>query len=203
MKFTKQQKIWTGIIIIFVIALIWFIWKFFKKVPNAGGKGETCPDGVTPIPSNGQCPPAKPVAVKSASGATTYVVPAPKPDANGCIQPSSYGGVSFPMGLGMSGPQVSQWQTYLNTTKSAGLAVDGYFGCNTQGATNAALSSMTVDQTTFNNSTSATSATVGIQGGSGQTTSAPTGYVQVPPIDPTTGCDANDNDINGFPCASV
>lgn len=131
MALSKKQKIGWGITLgVAVLGLIIFIIYFAKRTKPAP-KAEMCPDGVTPIPAGGQCPAPKLIPVKSASGATTYVTPAPKPDANGCLQPSSYGAASLPLGLGMSGSQVVQWQTYLNSQYNAGLSTDGYFGCLT------------------------------------------------------------------------
>lgn len=186
MTFTKHQKFGAAIGLMILLLIIFIIY-FVKK--TSPPKVEMCPDGVTPIPSNGKCPTATPTAVKNASGVTTYVPAAPpKPDASGCYQPSSYVAYSFPLALGMSGSAVVQWQAAINSSNNAGLSTDGYFGCLTQAATNSAIGTNTVSQDAFNSATSGSTAS--------------TGYVQIPPID-ANGCDADDNDKNGFPCASI
>lgn len=121
---TKKQKffLWTAIVIILLIAFLWYYFRNRKK-------GEKCPDG-RPVPASGNCA-DNPILVDS--GGNTIVTPV-TPDNNGCIPPSSYVVNSFPLGLGQKGDLVRQLQTRLNIDFNANLQEDGFFGCNTLNA---------------------------------------------------------------------
>lgn len=136
---------YTWIIVLVVLALIFFLWYYFKN----GGvteQGEKCPDG-SAIPSNGDCG-TKPV-VKDSTGA--IIVTPQIPDANGCITVSRYVTNIFPLSLGMKGSLVKALQENLNKYFSAGLKADGYFGCKTLAAVVKNLNVQAVDLQLFNN----------------------------------------------------
>lgn len=176
-QLTKKQKfglVALGLFVVFIALVI----AYFKTRKQT----ELCPNG-SPIPASGNC-------ADSLKGDTSGgVLPNPKPDANGCVQPSSYKAVSFPISLGMAGPEVKAVQTYLNKNKGAVLTVDDYFGCHTQSAVIKAFGTATVDQNSFN--------TI-INAGLASNNS----YTQIPPID-GQGCDYMGNNAIGVPCSAI
>lgn len=124
-----KRKTWVIIFVIIVIVIILLLVIAFRNPKNKNRKQEMCPDGKTPIPSDGKCP------QQSIDNAVA--------DETGCIQPSSYTNFKFPIKFGMKdggnvyeNKQVSVLQRQLNTIYKAGLSVDGFFGCNTKKAVN-------------------------------------------------------------------
>lgn len=119
-----KNKTWKIIFVLIVIAIILLLVFAFRKPKDEGKKAETCPDGKTPIPSNGICP---------QSSITNAI-----PDATGCIQPSSYSNYQYPIKKGMKdgfgGKAVSDLQKKINYKYKAGLKEDGYWGCITESA---------------------------------------------------------------------
>lgn len=139
----KKEHTW--IIVLVVLALIFFLWYYFRN-SGAAREGEKCPDGSN-IPSNGDCG-SKPV-VKDSTGA--IIVTPQIPDANGCITVSRYITNSFPLALGMKGSLVKALQENLNKYLNSGLKADGYFGCKTLNAVISGLKVESVDMQLFNN----------------------------------------------------
>lgn len=137
------QNKYTWLIVLVVIALIFFLWYYFKN--NKGSRqGEKCPDGRN-IPPNGDCGTN---AVIVGSTDTAIVVP----DPNGCIAVSKYITNSFPLTLGMKGNLVKTLQENLNKYFNTGLKADGYFGCKTLDAIVKNLGTQTVDIQLYSNS---------------------------------------------------
>lgn len=130
---TNKKKIWTYVLVALGILVIILIIMYFRKRDV-----EVCPDGKTPVPKDGVCPP---------DSIPTNPVPDP---VTGCISPSSYRNWNYPMGLGMKDSQykrVSELQAKLNLRYLAGLKVDGFFGCKTLAAIKKYLNVDTVDET--------------------------------------------------------
>lgn len=120
-----KRQTWVIIFVIIVIVIGLLLFMAFRQPQDKNKKREMCPDGKTPIPSNGQCP-------------TNSVGTNAVPDETGCIQPSSYSSYSYPIKKGMqngvSGKAVSELQKKLNFKYNAGLREDGFFGCLTEKA---------------------------------------------------------------------
>lgn len=138
---TRRQKYAIATIIV-VILLIIFLWIYFRNRK----KGEKCPDGRN-IPASGNC--ADNPAIRDNAGA--IIVNPVVPDANNCIQPSSYIPAYFPITLGMRGDTVKQLQTSLNVQYKSGLKEDGYFGCLTLAALKKAFNVESIDAEFFKN----------------------------------------------------
>lgn len=141
--YRKQYTFW---IILTVLALILFLWYYFKN-SGAAREGEKCPDGRN-IPPGGDC--GTNVVVKDSAGAIK--VTSTTPDANGCITVSKYITNSFPLALGMKGSLVTTLQKNLNKYFTAGLTLDPYFGCKTLNAVIKNLKVREVDMVLYNNS---------------------------------------------------
>lgn len=178
MPFTskKRNTIW---LVVTLTALVAFLAYYFWPRSNK----ETCPDGSS-IPASGDCS----ENYKKDSNGNPIVPAAKAPDANGCVQPSRYTTNSFPLAIGMQGALVKQLQTRLNSDYKAKLSVDGKFGCKTANALKNAWNIATVTSQFFIDNVAA------------DNTTANSNYVQVAPIDPITGCDANNRNAIGVDC---
>lgn len=139
--YKKQYTFW---IVLTVIALILFLWYYFKN-SGADREGEKCPDGRN-IPANGDCGTGE--VIKDSTGA--IIVTPQAPDINGCITVSKYITNSFPLSLGMKGSFVKALQENLNKYFNAQLKADGYFGCKTLDALIRNIGMQTIDMQVFN-----------------------------------------------------
>lgn len=137
---------YTWLIVLTVLALILFLWYYFKN-SGVARQGEKCPDG-RDIPSNGDCGSNEVIVDPTGAIKVTPVTP----DANGCITVSKYITNSFPLALGMKGAFVKTLQENLNKYFNAGLKADGYFGCKTLDAVIKNLGVREVDMLLYNNS---------------------------------------------------
>lgn len=115
---------WTIVFVLAVIIIAALLFMAFRQ-NSKNQKREKCPDGKTPVPKNGVCP--------------SESVINPVADEAGCINPAQYQFVQFPVKKGMKDggagqDRVSHLQRKLNEKYNAGLEVDGFFGCLTEGA---------------------------------------------------------------------
>lgn len=141
---TRGEKQVTAIVVVVILLVIFLIYYFTKT-----SKEEKCPDG-RGIPSSGDCG-DNPIRLDSAG--QQIVTPIPSADNNGCIPPSSYKTNAFPLGVGMRGDLVKQWQKGMNKTYKAGLAEDGYLGCKSLNAAVKYLNTQSIDAEVFKNVT--------------------------------------------------
>lgn len=121
-----KRQTWIIIFVLIVIVIAGLLFMAFRKPNDKNKRKEMCPDGKTPIPSDGNCP-------KESVGTNAVA------DETGCIQPSSYTNFKYPIKFGMKdggnvydNKQVSVLQSQLNKIYKTGLNIDGFFGCNTQ-----------------------------------------------------------------------
>jgi hypothetical protein len=115
-----KKSTWVIIFVVIIVVIGLLLFMAFKK-PSQKEKnklGEMCPDGVTPIPADGNCP----------QSTTTNTSTSNTSD---CTPPSSYTPYQYPISLGMKGKTVTELQHKLNIKYKSGLKEDGFFGCNT------------------------------------------------------------------------
>lgn len=145
MAWTQKQKYAVATTVV-VILLIIFLWYYFRS----RRRGEKCPDG-RDIPNSGNCSDNPSILDSTGAVVVTPVVP----DANGCVQPSSYITNAYPLTLGMKGDLVKMVQIKLNTSFlsliGGKLKEDGYLGCNTFNAIKKAWNIETIDAEFFKN----------------------------------------------------
>ena len=115
-----KNKTWVIVFSLIALGILILLLMAFRN-PDTKRKVETCPDGKTPIPSNGKCPQT------SIDNAVS--------DESGCIQPSSYSDYQYPIRFGMKNSMgqtaISELQHKLNIGYNALLKEDGYWGCKT------------------------------------------------------------------------